>query len=120
LLAVGVLYVVVVTSFLPIFKCHDTLLVEATDANAAIVAAAYERNCGATTGFARFVNLRPLGKRFDGDAFPIVFIQDGRGSMRLEWTASRRLLIQYSQGLVRPAKRENHWRDIVVSYVSVP
>ena len=57
-------------------------------------AVAFERDCGATTGFSTQVSVLPSGKKLPNEAGNI-FAADGNLKIRLEWDANDKLLVRY-------------------------
>lgn len=119
-LVVGIACLALLVFSFPIFECHDTLIAEAANRRAAVVATAYVRDCGATTRSVTHVNLRPLGKAFDGDGFPIIFLYDGETRVALHWVEDRRLVVQYSQKGRSPFKRMERSGNLDITYIPVP
>jgi len=89
----------------PLPGCADYIAEEAIAPTGDFVATVFVRNCGATADFTTFVNIRPAGSKFDGDAFPVALILGGRRLVNIEWTAPRQLLVR------RPAARDALFRE---------
>lgn len=89
----GLLYALIISLVIP--DCHDEILLEAPSEASGYTATAFVRDCGATTGAVTHVNLRPHGKKFDGDRYPIIFLLDGATRVTLRWTGRAELEIGY-------------------------
>jgi hypothetical protein len=57
-------------------------------------AVAFERDCGATTGFSTQVSLLPSAKKLPNEAGNI-FVADGNLKVHLEWETNDKLLVRY-------------------------
>lgn len=60
-------------------------------------AVAFERDCGATTGFSTQVSVLPSATKLPNEAGNI-FVADGNFKIRLEWEANDKLLVRYPVG----------------------
>ena len=97
--------------------CGNVVLQEVVAPEGQHIATLFERNCGATTPFARAVVIRNSNKRFDGDDVDsYVFTMSGRHDIELHWQDARHLVI------VRPFipkdifKTLGMWSGTQVSY----
>ena len=83
-----------------------------------IVAALYERDCGATSPFVTLVSLRPAGTTFDHDRFPPIFVRAharAADQFSIRWENYKHLVVE------RPLSAEHtlgeqSWRDVSVTY----
>jgi hypothetical protein len=81
-----------------------------------IVAAVYERNCGATTDFSSMVNVQSPSDKFRGDD-GVLFSARGRYDISVLWVGPKSLLIRCSGCLRRDVYREvTALGDIDVTY----
>lgn len=60
-------------------------------------AVAFERDCGATTGFSTQVSVLPSATKLPNEAGNIL-VADGNFKIRLEWEANDKLLVRYPVG----------------------
>ncbi|MEO3430522.1 hypothetical protein AAFN88_16810 [Pelagibius sp. CAU 1746] len=96
--------------------CSNTMIHEIASPDGEIIAAVFERDCGATTPFVRIVNLRRSEAEFDpnmDDAW--VFTIHGRSDVKAWWLGDRSLKVTYSATGDQPTMREK-WNDVSVSY----
>lgn len=100
----GILAVSVAPDFfsLPSFGCDGTLGATAPSPDKKFVAYAFERDCGATTGFSTFVILRSAGETLDLtkdlNRDEIVFQADGDLRPQLQWLSAGKLQISFPLG----------------------
>lgn len=81
-------------------------------------AAAFIRNCGATTPFGAGVNIRETGERFSGDQVDeYVFFGEGEQRLDLEWITLRHLVIKCPSPFAKIYEQRGVWRDVTVTYV---
>src|SRR5687767_15026556 len=76
------------------FRCEDTVLKEVTSPDGQWIASAYERNCGATTGIALNVSIRPAKERFKSQK-GLVFVGDNFDRVGVQWQSASNLTVSY-------------------------
>lgn len=85
------------------------------------VASVYQRSCGATTGWATFVNIRPRSTRFRGGGKDVIFGADGLYPIGVYWSDNTHLRVEYIRCPQNKIfKQEKSWKDVAISYVSYP
>ncbi len=86
--------------------CADTLKSKVASPDHQLVAASYERNCGATTDFSSIVNVQSTASKFDGDD-GVLFVAKGRYDISVEWVGPRALTIHCTG-----CSRKNIFREV--------
>jgi hypothetical protein len=98
-------------------NCENSILTETNSPDQQLVAAVFERGCGATTPFVQAVSLRKWGSPFDGDAQDsVVFTMKGRAQVRVAWLADKRLVITRPEARSDIFKELTVWEDVTVAY----
>jgi hypothetical protein len=96
--------------------CSNEVLQEAMSSDGKYIATAFERNCGATTPFARIVGVRSGRSRFDSESTDEwVFTVEGQPDIQLTWMAPERLTIRYAGG-GHVFRKAVIWYGLVISY----
>jgi len=73
--------------------CSDALMYKAESPDHALVATAFERDCGATTDFSRIVTIGRPSDNYKEER-NIVFVVKGQHPVNLKWTAPRKLDVE--------------------------
>ena len=98
------------------FECADKMLREVASPDGAYIATVFERDCGATTDYARIVMIREKGEKFVGDRKKnYVFTIQGKKDVDLQWENGNHLVIARPSG--RIFKEADSWRKVRVSYI---
>ena len=96
------------------FECLDKILQEADSVDGSLRATLFSRDCGATTGDNRQVNLRARVDGFDSRR-GTVFVVDGAGDVAVAWTSPRVLQITHERGPV--VRADTSWDAVEIVYL---
>ncbi len=100
----------------PLFECADEVLSRMPSSDGRYVAVAYERNCGATTGYARHVALMRSADKSYGEAIAVF---GGQPEIELSWSGSS-LAVRTTASDGNVYRQKARWGDVTVNYVHVP
>jgi hypothetical protein len=82
-------------------RCANEVLTETPSPDGHVVATTFRRNCGATTGYAQVVAVRPSGTAFNGDDDKTyVFLKDSDVPVVAAWDGPQVLRIRRKDGRV--------------------
>lgn len=98
------------------FECHTEVVREVASPDGAYVATVFERDCGATTDYARIVAVRKKKERFRGDRSDDVFVIRGREEVDVNWENNRHLVIVRPRRTDAIFKQLASWNEVQVSY----
>jgi hypothetical protein len=93
--------------------CGTEVVQEVVSPQEHLVAAQYERNCGATTDYVNGVALRRRGQSFRYEDSAIVYHVTDHGKFDLKWAAEDHLMID---GWGRSFKSEDRWHNVRITY----
>jgi hypothetical protein len=93
--------------------CGTEVVQEVVSPQGQVVAAQYERNCGATTDYVNGVALRRRGQSFRYEDSAIVYIITGRGMLDLKWAAEDHLIINAMGSMF---KDEDRWHNVRITH----
>lgn len=108
-------------------RCSDQVFSNSTSPDGRWAASVMEARCGNDQPFLTHVNVRPAsesiklgyfsGKDDEGEVF--LLEQDAQSAaIELQWTAPDRLAVSCSHcQLAFLRKRQEHWRDVTITYV---
>ncbi len=105
-------------NFLPsfdLFGCGGEIYATAQSPDKMLTATAFERDCGATTGFSTFIIVRLTNEKLDLTkdlvAGEIIFIADGDYHPHLKWTTKDELTVTFAP-TQRPQSKDI-WTQII-------
>jgi hypothetical protein len=93
--------------------CGTEVVQEVVSPQGHLVAAQYERNCGATTDYVNGVALRRRGQSFRYEDSAIVYYVEGHGKFDLKWAAEDHLIIN---GRGSMFKDEDRWHNVQITH----
>jgi hypothetical protein len=93
--------------------CGTEVVQEVVSPQRQVVAAQYERNCGATTDYVNGVALRRRGQSFRYEDSAIVYIIEGRGKLDLKWAAEDHLIINAMGSMF---KDDDRWHNVRITH----
>src|SRR5262245_8016231 len=95
--------------------CSNTILSEAVTDDGKRTATVFERNCGATTSFVRFVSVRMANAAFDAELEnQYVFVIEGQPEVRIAWEGPDHLSVKFASG--RIIRQVMIWYGVTVLY----
>ena len=98
-----------------LFGCGGEIYETAQSPDKTLTAYAFQRDCGATTGFSTFVIVRLSSEKLDltEDLVEdeIVFVADGNYKSRLRWTNLNRLQVTFSE-YGPPETEDIHFQNV--------
>jgi hypothetical protein len=95
--------------------CSNVILSEAVTSDGKRTATVFERNCGATTPFGRFVSVRLTKTSFDPEREDqYVFVIDGQPEVRIAWESPDHLSVKFASG--RIVRQVLIWYGVTVLY----
>lgn len=98
-----------------LYSCNDSVFVEESSPDKKYVAVAYQRNCGATTGFATRVTIQSRRSKI-GDSEYVFGVEDKR-QVKLVWTDARKLNVECVGCTHNDIfRQETFWKDVSVTY----
>jgi hypothetical protein len=96
--------------------CSNVILSEAVSSDGKRAATVFERNCGATTSFARFVSVRLAAAAFDPQAEKeYVLVVEGQPDIKVAWDAPDYLSVKFG-ATPRIVRQVLIWYGVTVSY----
>lgn len=98
-------------------SCANSALAEYSSPGGRTKAVAFERDCGATTGFSTQVSLLGSGESLANESGNI-FVADHAGGVRISWRSDTNLRIEHHSN-ARLFKTEPEYKDVSIEYVSV-
>ncbi len=93
--------------------CGTEVVQEVVSPQGHLVAAQYERNCGATTDYVNGVALRRRDQSFRYEDSAIVYIAKGRRTFDLKWAAEDHLIINERGSMF---KDEDRWHNVRITH----
>jgi hypothetical protein len=93
--------------------CGTEVVQEVLSPQGQVVAAQYERNCGATTDYVNGVALRRRGQSFRYEDSAIVYYVTGHGKFDLKWAAEDHLIINERGSMF---KDEDRWHNVRITH----
>jgi len=102
-----------------LFTCRDEVNQEMPSRGGEYVARVYERDCGATTRFSTYLELRAPRPWLFGAKTQEVFVQENRCTIGLTWTGDT-LQVAYPQSCGKVFRRIDSWSGIHVKFKTNP
>ena len=93
--------------------CGTEVVQEVVSPQGHLVAAQYERNCGATTDYVNGVALRRRDQSFRYEDSAIVYRVEGHGKIGMQWASEDHLNIN---GWGRSLKSEGRWHNVRITH----
>jgi hypothetical protein len=102
--------------------CANEIEQSVVSASGEFKALAFQRDCGATTGFSTHVSVLRASRTLpndDGNAFICTPTRTASRSVVLSWSAPHRLKISYSKG-VQVFRKASNVGEVTIEYAEVP
>jgi Family of unknown function (DUF5412) len=93
--------------------CGTEVVQEVVSPQGHLVAAQYERNCGATTDYVNGVAIRRRDQAFRYEDSAIVYYVEGHGKFDLKWAAEDHLIINERGSRF---KDEERWHNVRITH----
>lgn len=93
--------------------CGTEVVQEVVSPQGHLVAAQYERNCGATTDYVNGVAIRRREQSFRYEDSAIVYYVTGHGKFDLKWAAEDHLIINERGSMF---KDEDRWHNVRITH----
>jgi Family of unknown function (DUF5412) len=93
--------------------CGTEIVQEVVSPQGHLVAAQYERNCGATTDYVNGVAIRRRDQSFRYEDSAIVYYVEGHGKFDLKWAAEDHLIINERGSMF---KDEDRWHNVRITH----
>jgi hypothetical protein len=97
--------------------CSNELAVEKISPNKSFIATVFERDCGATTGYATWVTIRKSSERFNPEYQKAVLVLAGKNdanNIDLKWSKEDSLLIRFTNAKV--FHQDKMFGNVIINY----